>query len=711
MAEGRIIVRIRQLVVVIVSPVLVACTAGAATLTPLYSFGNGADGSFPNGGLVQGPDGYFYGTTSWGGITNSDVPYGGGTVFKISPSGTFTNLHDFTGGDDGAVPQGGLILSTDNNFYGAANGGGTYGAGTVFEISSVGTLTTVSTFSGDGANSDAFGPSGIVQGSDGYFYGVTTLGGTNDTGTVFKVSPSEPPTTLYQFGQPGDPKPNAYWPIGTLVEGSDGYYGVTDGGANTNGAIAGTIFKITSAGAFTLLYSFTGGADGGDPEAGLILSSDGYFYGTTFGGGVIIQSGTNCFGGGTVFRISAGGALKTLYTFTGGADGGAPNGTLVQGSDGYFYGTTSIGGITNSANPGGAGTVFKISPSGRFTNLYSFTGGVDGANPYGALVQGSDGYLYGTTSAGGTAGYGTIFKAYPPPVAGFSGSPTNGAAPLAVTFTDNSSDNITNWFWDFGDGTTANFTVDTNPSHTYSVVGSYTVSLTVSGLGGLNTSTLANYIVVTNPPPVAGFSGSPTNGVAPLAVTFTDNSSGNITNWFWDFGDSSTTNFSVATNPVHTYCAGTYTVTLVVNGLGGVSTNVQANVVTVVTPFAAWQVQYFGCTNCPQAAPDADPLGKGMSNTNQFLAGLNPTNSASALRIISILPQGYDVVITWTTAGVRTNAVQATAGDANGGYTNTFSDISGSIIIPVSGDTTTNYTDVGGATNTPSRYYRIRLVP
>jgi hypothetical protein len=104
-------------------------------------------------------------------------------------------------------------------------------------------------------------------------------------------------------------------------------------------------------------------------------------------------------------------------------------------------------------------------------------------------------------------------------------------------------------------------------------------------------------------------------------------------------------------------------------------------------------------------------LGKGMSNTNQFLAGLNPTNSASALRIISAVPQSNDVVITWTTAGVRTNAVQASAGDASGGYTTNFADISGSIIIPVSGDTTTNYTDVGGATNTPSRYYRIRLVP
>jgi rhamnogalacturonan endolyase len=175
---------------------------------------------------------------------------------------------------------------------------------------------------------------------------------------------------------------------------------------------------------------------------------------------------------------------------------------------------------------------------------------------------------------------------------------------------------------------------------------------------------------------------------------------------------------------VGTYILFTYGKTLTYNGLSmgvapagynysidiGTAGQVKL-VVSAWTAFQQWQMNYFGCTNCPQAAPDADPLGKGMSNTNQFLAGLNPTNSASALRIISAVPQSNDVVITWTTAGVRTNAVQASAGDASGGYTTNFADISGSIIIPVSGDRTTNYTDVGGATNTPSRYYRIRLVP
>jgi PKD repeat protein len=133
-----------------------------------------------------------------------------------------------------------------------------------------------------------------------------------------------------------------------------------------------------------------------------------------------------------------------------------------------------------------------------------------------------------------------------------------------------------------------------------------------------------------------------------------------------------------------------------------------------LTPFQTWQLQYFGCTNCPQSAPDADPLGKGMSNTNQFLAGLNPTNPGSVFRITSVVTDSSNnVVITWSTAGIRTNAVQAASGDANGGYATNFADITASphVIISGSGDATTNYTDFGGATNSHPRYYRIRLVP
>jgi hypothetical protein len=164
-----------------------------------------------------------------------------------------------------------------------------------------------------------------------------------------------------------------------------------------------------------------------------------------------------------------------------------------------------------------------------------------------------------------------------------------------------------------------------------------------------------------------------------------------------------------------------YADTAVVNGsnyfytVTAVSTNGESAMsgfagATPLSAFQLWQMNYFGCTACPQAQSDADPLGKGMSNTNQFLAGLDPTNSASVFRIISVLPLGNDIVVTWQTAGGRTNAVQVTAGDANGSYSNNFADLPGSMtVISGSRDAVTNYTDVGAAANASVRFYRVRL--
>jgi len=217
--------------------------------------------------------------------------------------------------------------------------------------------------------------------------------------------------------------------------------------------------------------------------------------------------------------------------------------------------------------------------------------------------------------------------------------------------------------------------------------------------------------VATATAPTAGFTASPTSGTEPLTVTFTDASSGSPTNLFWDLGDSTTTNTAAGASFAHAYVAGTYTVTLTASNSAGTSTLVSNNLITVITAWQAWQLQYFGCTNCAQADGDADPDGDGMSNTNEFLTGNNPTSSLSALRIISAVAQGNDVVITWTTAGGRTNAVQATSGDAGGNYTDNFTNTSGLIVVQGTGDVTTNYVDVNGGTNSPARYYRIRLVP
>ena len=372
------------LTALLVAPVLES--RAAVVLTTLHSFHVTTNGAAPQAALVLGGDGYFYGTTAAGG-TNG----GYGTVFKISTNGALTSLHSFSGGTDGSQPEG-LVQGSDGNFYGAT-APFFYVNGTVFKISANGALTTLHFFTG---GSDGGHPNGgLVEGADGYFYGTTAGGGSNagNNGTVFKISATGALTTLYSFTGTNDGR----GPNGGLVEGTDGYFYGTTGGGGTNGG-NGTVFKISANGALTSLHSFTGGSDAATHQAALVLGGDGYFYGTTAGGG------TNG-GNGTVFKISTNGALTSLHSFSGGTDGSQPEG-LVQGSDGNFYGTTDSGGTSY-----GWGTVFKISATGALTTLYSFTGTNDGGGPVAGLAQGSDSYFYGTTEGGGTnGGNGTVFK-------------------------------------------------------------------------------------------------------------------------------------------------------------------------------------------------------------------------------------------------------------------------------------------------------------
>jgi len=225
---------------------------------------------------------------------------------------------------------------------------------------------------------------------------------------------------------------------------------------------------------------------------------------------------------------------------------------------------------------------------------------------------------------------------------------------------------------------------------------------------GSNSNGAGQATFFTAPPPVASFASSPANNTSP--VTLSDTSTGLITNRFWSFGDGTTLN-TMTTTVVHTYAPGTYTVTLVESGPAGTSTNVEANFITVLTPFQNWQMQYFHCTNCPQAAAGADPDGDGFTNQEEFQAGSDPTTpNSSPLRITAIARQGNDILLTWTTAGGKTNVVQVAAGPP-GMCSSNFTDLS-SIIVPSGyGLTSTNYLDAGAATNTPPRYYRVRLVP
>jgi len=369
-----------------------------AVFTTLYSFTGTNDGANPQAALVQGSDGEFYGTTAP--VATND---GYGTVFKITTEGVLTTLYSFTGGDDGADPLASLVLGRDGNFYGTTYGGGMYSNGTVFKITTNGMMTSLYSFAGP--NDGAHPMAGLVQGSDGYFYGTTYNGGTNGNGTVFKIGSNGALTTLHLF----DYLDGAY-PQAALVQGKDGnFYGTTDNGG-TNGGF-GTVFDISTNGSLTTLFSFGGyenGVNGVFPQAALVLGRDGNFYGTCENGGPYPAYTVEFFGTVFIFSNEEGvGALGAIYYFGDGNDGGAPNG-LVQGSDGFLYGTTQV------AGGDGNGTVFQISTNGALTSLYSFTGGSDGEFPQAALVQGRDGSFYGTTSGffvyRGTYGFGTVFR-------------------------------------------------------------------------------------------------------------------------------------------------------------------------------------------------------------------------------------------------------------------------------------------------------------
>ena len=209
--------------------------------------------------------------------------------------------------------------------------------------------------------------------------------------------------------------------------------------------------------------------------------------------------------------------------------------------------------------------------------------------------------------------------------------------------------------------------------------------------------------------PVAGFTASPLSGPAPLAVTFTDIPSNSPTVWYWTFGDGG---MSSSENPAHQYLnPGAYTAQLIASNTGGASSPV-TQTIGVYDPYQWWRLQYFASTNSTSGNPNADPYGKGIINTNQFLLGLNPVDPGSVFRILSVVPQtNGDMMITWATGAGPTNVVQATSGDGSGGYSTNFRDISGPLAIPGSGNATNSYPDPGGATNGTSRYYRIRLGP
>ena len=403
----------RNLLILLLICVAAAIAARAQTFTTLYSFcqqTNCTDGADPYAGLVQGADGNLYSTTFRGGT-------GVGTTYKITIGGTLTSLHSFND-TDGLNPAAPLLLASDGNYYGTSPSGGNLNLGNIFKMTPSGTVTQVYSFCTSNCSNGANPLGALVQGSDGNLYGVAEGGGDGHCsgisgigcGTVFKVTLSGTLTLLHAFTGPEGADPYS-----GLVIGADGnFYGTTQhGGTGNNSACGensglgcGTVFRITPGGTLTTLYNFCSQpncTDGYGPQAGLIQAADGNFYGVTHWGG------TATIGNGTVFRITPSGSLTTLYSFAGFPhDGSYPLGGLIQATDGNFYGTTSSGG-TNLTG----GTLFRMTPNGTVTTLYNFCSMshcADGGSSYASLLQATDGNLYGTTTSGGSNSKGTVFK-------------------------------------------------------------------------------------------------------------------------------------------------------------------------------------------------------------------------------------------------------------------------------------------------------------
>jgi len=367
-----------------------ATLATAQTYTDLFNF-RGLYGKEPFDILAQGRDGNLYGTTEGGGSSNL------GVVFRITPSGKLKVLYNFDG-VHGANPQG-LTLGTDGNFYGTTYYGGADNFGTIFKITKSGSLTTLYTFTYNPDGAYPLAP--LIQGTDGNFYGTTLLGGatTWNAGTVFRITPSGTLRTLHSFCN-FSVCADGLLPTGGLVQATDGnFYGTTTGEGVGPGPRSGTVFTITPRGKLTTLYSFCSENDcatGQHPQAGLVQATDGNFYGTTYYGGADVQYGT-------AFTITPSGTLTTLYNFCSQSacpDGSNPQAGLVQATDGNFYGLTNYGGTGVCQDNKGCGVIFQITPAGAYTILYNFDG-AHGAWPESASMQHTNGKIYGLTTDGG----------------------------------------------------------------------------------------------------------------------------------------------------------------------------------------------------------------------------------------------------------------------------------------------------------------------
>jgi uncharacterized repeat protein (TIGR03803 family) len=394
-----------------------ALQASDTSLSMLASF-SGTNGADPLAPLIQGRDGNFYGTTYDGGPTTdrSDLGHAGfGTVFKVTPSGILTSLAAFYG-TNGSHPRAALVQASDGNFYGTTYYGGLAtntpfngpaGYGTVFKMTPDGNLTML--FSFDVTNG-ACPTAGLVEGTDGLLYGTTSYGGASFSdpraarsgvpgeGTIFRISTNGDFTIVFSF----TPDTQGGQPMAPLTLGSDGsFYGIGAGGAYG----WGEIFRLSLDGTYTPIAPLDS-VNGGPGLSALVESRDGGFYG--------VAEASGAYGCGAVYKVSLNQSVTTIVSFTNSR--ARLWGSVVEGTDGNLYGTTGW------SDDQQYGYVYQVMPQGDYAVIASFTG-TNGAYPQSGMVQGRDGSLYGTTFFGGAftdefgRGYGAIFRVIVPSAA------------------------------------------------------------------------------------------------------------------------------------------------------------------------------------------------------------------------------------------------------------------------------------------------------
>lgn len=384
--------------------------AAASSAKVIYSLAGDEDGEYTDTDLVIDSAGDLYGSSVLGGT------FGSGTVFQLTPSANgwiHTVLYSFTGGADGGEPYKGVTLDAQGNIYGTAVTGGTGacegGCGVVYKLTQTGgawTQTVIYSFTG---GDDGSGPgAGLTIDDQGNLYGVTPTGGANGLGTIYQLSPNQSGnwdfTVIHTFTGGADGATGSAGRL--LLHGGDLYGVATAGGVHGQGVAFELAPSQVGGWRFRTIYAFQGEPDAGFPYGGLLSDRSGNLYGTTY------YDGANDLGSVyELFRVAGKWQEKVLYSFQGGSDGQSPISTLVSDAAGNLYGTTSEGGA------GGFGTIFKLTPSssGTWTEsvVHSFRGPPDGSFPYNGMVGDGAGHFYGATVHGGVADDGSIYEFRP----------------------------------------------------------------------------------------------------------------------------------------------------------------------------------------------------------------------------------------------------------------------------------------------------------